>query len=105
MKEQFQQVLKIVPMLAGLETGKWIQKINRSDSLELWGFEQNNEYPLVINMLCLVLVLLKAIKERDGKERSAQKAPQSTLALPKQPDDELRSGGIWLSGSYFCVIQ
>lgn len=44
-------------------------------------------------MLCLVLVLLKAIKERNGKERSAQKAPQSTLALPKQPDDELRSGG------------
>lgn len=32
-------------------------------------------------MPCLFSVLLNAIKERDGKERRAQEAPKSTLAL------------------------
>lgn len=34
-------------------------------------------------MPCLFLVLLNAIKERDGKERRAQEAPKSTLALQR----------------------
>lgn len=44
--------------------GECIQKMDCPDSLELGDFGQSDEYPLVMNMPCLFLVPLNAIKER-----------------------------------------
>lgn len=74
MKEHFQQVLRIVPVVAAWETmvsefRKWIVLILS----ELGDFGQSNEYPLVMNMPCLFLVPLNAIKERKEAPRRPQR--------------------------------